>query len=49
MNLDKIDPDEDKIKFEIVNPFGTVIDRFEVEREETGRDFILKLTIRVSN
>ncbi len=44
-NLDKIDPDEDKIKFEIVNPFGTVIDRFEVEREETGRDFTHSLSL----
>jgi hypothetical protein len=38
-NLDKIVPDEHDIKFEVINPRGVVVDRFEIQRNKVDLDF----------
>lgn len=38
-NLDKLAPDEDWIKFEIINPHGIIVDRFQIEIVDDDLDF----------
>lgn len=44
-NLDKIIPDEDVIKFEILNPHGIVVDRFQIEIVDNDLDFTHRLSL----
>jgi len=44
-NLNFIDPDEDEIKFEIVNPFGIIVKRFEIDMDDNVFVFTHSLSL----